>query len=248
MRDLEHHEEIYSGFAQEHFAKPAVVAFRRHLVRRIIRLTQVGPNSRVLSLGSGIGDTELLLAPHAGRVLGLDVSPRGVAQARSSAAGQGIGNAEFVVGACEEAGLPPGSFDVVIAVFFLHHAAAHLESGLPESIFRLLAPGGRFYSLDPSCYRLSGFLGKLLVPSLMKRHQTEDEVQLRPSRTRRAFTRAGFVVTQRYYDFISTPLAGLFPSWKAGYLVSRAADEALVRIPLLNLLSSNFELIARKPL
>ncbi len=247
MRDLQHHQEIYSGFAQKHFAKPAVVAFRRHLVRRIICLTQAGPRSRVLSLGSGIGDLELLLAPHVCHILGVDASPRGVEQARTSAVERHVGNAEFRVGAFEKIVLPEGAFDVVVAVFYLHHVPAHLESGLPESVFRLLRPGGWFYSLDPSYYRLSGFLGKVLIPSLMKKHQTEEEVQLKPTLTARAFIRAGFTVTQHYYDFVSTPLAGLLPSWEAGYLVSRAADEALVRVPLLNLLSSNFELLAQKP-
>ena len=248
MRNFEHHEELYSGFAQKHFAKPAVVEFRRHHLRRMLRLTGAGANSRVLSLGSGIGDVELLLARHVGHVLGVDISPRGVAQAQSSAAEQGLGNAAFAVGDFARMTLPPAGFDVVLAVFFLHHVADRLNHEIPESIWRLLKPGGVFYSLDPSHYRLSGFLGKLLVPSLMKKHQTEEEAELKPSAARRGFASVGFTVAQHYYDFTSTPLAGLFPSWRTGYLVSRHIDDLLTRIPGLNLLSSNFELVAKKPL
>ena len=58
-RELEYHDRLYSGFAQEHFSRPAVRALRQHLVRHILRAI---PTGRVLSLGCGIGDTELLLA------------------------------------------------------------------------------------------------------------------------------------------------------------------------------------------
>jgi len=49
-RELEHHEKLYSGFAQKHFAKPAVRALRAYMVRRILRVTGAGRNSAVLSL------------------------------------------------------------------------------------------------------------------------------------------------------------------------------------------------------
>jgi hypothetical protein len=64
QRELAYHEKLYSGFAQTHFARPAVRALRAHMARRILRITGAAGNSRVLSLGCGIGDTELLLAPY----------------------------------------------------------------------------------------------------------------------------------------------------------------------------------------
>ena len=69
-RELAYHEKLYSGFAQQHFAKPAVRAFRAHMVTRILNVAPVTRDSRVLSLGCGIGDTELLLASHVGEVVG----------------------------------------------------------------------------------------------------------------------------------------------------------------------------------
>ena len=51
-RELAYHEKLYSGFAQAHFARPAVRALRCHMVARILYLTGVGKNSRVLSLGA----------------------------------------------------------------------------------------------------------------------------------------------------------------------------------------------------
>src|SRR5215470_206632 len=92
-RELEYHERLYSGFAQTHFARPAVRALRAHMVAHIRRLTGVGREARVLSIGCGIGDTELLLAPHVGELVGTDLSPAAIRQARADAGKAGIRNA-----------------------------------------------------------------------------------------------------------------------------------------------------------
>ena len=118
---------------------------------------------------------------------------------------------------------------------------------MARSVRGWLKPGGVFYGLDPSHYRLSGALGALLVPRLMRRYQTPDEHELKPSETAQRFREAGLESRFRYYDFCSTPLAGLLPSWRLGYRVARTLDELLIRTPLLRAVSSNFELIARKP-
>ena len=61
------------------------------------------------------------------------------------------------------------------------------------------------------------------------------------------FSRAGFEVQSGFYDFVSSPLAGLAPDWRIGYALARRLDDVLVRTPLLSQLGSNFEIIARKP-
>lgn len=241
-RELEYHEKLYSGFAQAHFARPAVRALRRHMVERILRVTGAGAQSRVLSLGCGIGDTELLLAPHVRAVVGVDLSPAAVRQARADAAKLGIGNARF-----EEGTTAQGSFDVAIAIFFLHHLPDEALAELPRKLLGLLGPGGVFYSLDPSCRRLSGALGRRLVPGLMKKYQTPDERELEPEATAALFRGAGFDARIEMYDFVSSPLAGLFPGWRLGYRMARAVDEAILRVGFLRRLGSNFEVIARRP-
>ena len=242
-RELAHHEELYARSA-DHFFKPAVVEFREHLIKRILKVTGAGSETGVLSLGCGIGDTELMLAPHVKRIMGVDLSPAGISFARKSAAEKNISNVEFHMGLVEEMEFERESFDLVLAIFFLHHLPDRRAAA--ARIYRLLKPGGIFYALDPSRYRLSGFIGKILIPSLMKKYQSEDEEQLRPRETWNDFRQESFEVRESYYDFVSTPLAGLFPSWRAGYLVSRAVDEVLIRTPGLRLLSSNFEVLARR--
>jgi SAM-dependent methyltransferase len=210
------------------------------MVQRILHITGASRESRVLSLGCGIGDTELLLARHVGSVTGVDISGAAIAQARADAAG--APNLAFFEGTVDEV---PVRFDIVIAVFFLHHLADRALDALPRQLGRLLQPGGVFYSLDPSAQRLSGAVGRVLVPWLMKKYESTDERELNPGRTAGLFRSAGLRVETEVYDFLSTPLAGLFPGWRFGYRISRRADDILLRSNAVRRRGSNFEIIAR---
>jgi len=246
-RELAYYENLYSTYGPSLFAQAAVVLFRKYLVGRILRATGVGAESRILSIGCGIGDTELLLAPHVAHVTGVDLSPTAVVEARRVALAGSVTNVQFIAGSWQTSTLAEQPFDAVVAIFFLHHLPDVDLAAFPVQLLRLLRPGGAFYSLDPSARRLSGFLGQLLVPKLMDKYQTEDERQLLPRSTAAPFQAAGFDAKTHWFDFTSTPLAGLFPSWATGYRLARGLDDALTRAPLLRELSSNFELIARKP-
>src|ERR1035438_2684843 len=46
-REQAYYESFYEAEGPAHFAKPAVVAFREYLVRRIIAATGAGPQTRV---------------------------------------------------------------------------------------------------------------------------------------------------------------------------------------------------------
>ena len=240
-RELAYHEKLYSGFAQKHFARPAVRALRAHMVGRILKKTCIGPDARVLSLGCGIGDTELLLAPHVRELVGVDLSPSAVRQARQDASRSGITNAKFQEGSLNSI---TGKFDAILAIFLLHHLSDPELRKAPALIRERLVPSGVFYSLDPSRCRLSGMIGELLFPSLMQKYQSPDERQLDAEQSAGYFRTAGFRCDTSMYDFVSSPLAGLLPGWRTGYKIARAADEVLVRIPGLKKLGSNFELLA----
>lgn len=223
-----------------------MVAFRRHLVERIVEGCALTPESRVLSIGCGLGDTELLLAPRVAHLTGIDISEAGIAEARASAARQGVKNAFFDVKMAEK--LPPEAvFDAILAVFFLHHLPDPELEAMPALLARLLKPGGRVYALDPSVNRLSGKVGRLLFPKLMAKYQTDDEREIALPRVVQLFEKEGFLVNGGYYDFGSTPLAGLMPGFAAGYRLARFADDVLLRIPLLAKWGSNFEITAVRP-
>jgi SAM-dependent methyltransferase len=245
-REREYHERLYSGKAQQRFAQAAVREFRAHLCEHILRTTGLGAGARVLSAGCGIGDQEIALAPHVAGVTGVDLSPSGIREARAAAAAAGVTNTAFVEGTLETAALPEGAFDLIIAIFFLHHLPEPALREMPRTAARLLRPGGWFYSLDPSRWRLSGAVGSVVIPWIMKQHQSPDERQLEARPVAALFAEGGFESRAGYYDFVSTPLAGLFTSWRSGYRAARKIDDVLVRTPGLRAFSSNFEIVARR--
>jgi 2-polyprenyl-3-methyl-5-hydroxy-6-metoxy-1,4-benzoquinol methylase len=148
-REREYHERLYSGKAQQRFAQAAVREFRRHLCEHILRTTGLGAGARVLSAGCGIGDQEIALAPRVGDVTGVDLSPSGIREARAAAAAAGVTNTTFVEGTLETAALPEQAFDLVIAIFFLHHLPEAALREMPRTAARLLRPGGWFLQPRP---------------------------------------------------------------------------------------------------
>lgn len=242
--ERQYHEKLYSGFAQTHFSRPAVRRFRAHHAARIASKTGLGATTRVLSLGCGIADTELLLAPLAREIVGVDVSAAAIRQARSDARRLGVDNASFYEGTLDELQEP---FDVILGIFFLHHLSDGALARLPGKVFQILRPGGRFYSLDPSSSRMSGKFGRLIVPQLMKRYTTENERVLSALHTLARFSEVGFDAKYDFYDFISTPLAGLFPNWPVAFSAARRLDDLLLQIPTVRPLGSNFEIVAIRP-
>ncbi|HYP13257.1 MAG TPA: class I SAM-dependent methyltransferase [Bryobacteraceae bacterium] len=240
--EFEHHEALYSGPAQELFRKPAVRALRQHMVRRILSKCHVPKTARVLSIGCGIGDTEICLAPHVREIVGIDISPSGIRQARLDATSAGLTNVDFRVGSLGDI---EGEFDLIIAIFFLHHLPDRLLETFSKTAHHL-SRGGCFYSLDPSRYRLSGMLGRLLVPRLMKKYQTEGEMPLDPQQTVESARAAGLAAEVSMYDMFSSPFAGLLPDQGWLYEASRVMDDMLVALPGVSKLGSNFEVVARR--
>src|SRR6185369_2496986 len=107
-RELQYHEKLYSGFAQQHFARPAVRALRAHMVATLLNLLPDPKSARVLRLGCGIGDTEILLAPYVKELVGVDLSPAAIRQCREDSAA--APNARFIEGSLESV---EGQFDLV---------------------------------------------------------------------------------------------------------------------------------------
>lgn len=98
----------------------------------------------ILDLGSGTGETAAaVLSCHPGAtLLGIDSSPAmlAVAQARRLPA-------TFVAGRIEDP-LPPGTFDVVVSAFAIHHLAGQEKADLFRRVARSLSPAGCFAILD----------------------------------------------------------------------------------------------------
>jgi SAM-dependent methyltransferase len=104
--------------------------------------------ARVLDYGCGDGHFSRILAGRGARVLGIDISPRLIEQARASAMNSGCnGNTpEFVAGDAHHTPFPDAMFDYVVGNGALHHL--ELEKALTE-IARVLKPGGKAVFLEP---------------------------------------------------------------------------------------------------
>jgi SAM-dependent methyltransferase len=103
----------------------------------------------VLDLGCGAGFDTLLAAHRVGRhgkVIGIDMTPRMIAKARTNAEILGVSNIEFVLGQIEALPLPVNSFDLAIS-----NGVFNLCPDKPRvlhEVFRVLKPNGRFQMAD----------------------------------------------------------------------------------------------------
>jgi enediyne biosynthesis protein CalE5 len=110
---------------------------------RLLELGGVGEGSRVLDVGTGIGEPALTAARVAGpdgRVVGVDLAPEMIELARQRMAGAGLANAEFLVGDVESLDLPPEAFDVVLSRWGLMFAPDRLAAF--RSLLRVLRSSG----------------------------------------------------------------------------------------------------------
>lgn len=118
----------------------------RRWKRRLVARAAVVPGERALDLATGTGDVALALAARRARVAGLDVTHRMVQLAAGRARLVGATHLVWTVGDMAALPYPPASFTLITTSYGLRNVP-HLDTAIDE-IVRVLAPGGRFLSLD----------------------------------------------------------------------------------------------------
>jgi arsenite methyltransferase len=112
-------------------------------------LGRVEPGLVVLDLGCGAG-TDLLIAAQMtgpeGRVIGVDMTPSMLAQARASAQEMGLADVELHEALIEELPIEDGSVDVVISNGVIDLVPD--KDAVFDEIDRVLRPGGRLQFAD----------------------------------------------------------------------------------------------------
>ena len=237
MNERDYHDRHYEAEAAL-FDTPLFRRVHDRAARQFLRIARAGRAHRILSLGCGDGSIERRLAPHVGTILGVDISPVAIAQARAK-------SAQFANLAFEVAGKWQGDFDIVAAFAFLHHLDDAAIRDALRAARQALRPGGLFYSSDPSRRRLVG-LFRGLVRKTYERYHSPDERELDAGALAALAGEAGFSeVRTGYSDYFLGPLAWLAPgtpAWLAPGV--EALDNLALGIPFMRRYASSFYLCA----
>jgi ubiquinone/menaquinone biosynthesis C-methylase UbiE len=135
---------------RERFAKTAdrVAALQdaraAELEERVVRFVAPAGDERALDSGTGSGALAFALAPHVREVVGVDLVPELLDQARQRA--ERFPNATFVEGDATKLPFGYGSFDLAGSLRTLHHIPRP-ELAMAELV-RVTRPGGRVLVVD----------------------------------------------------------------------------------------------------
>ncbi|MEQ1905239.1 MAG: class I SAM-dependent methyltransferase [Pirellulaceae bacterium] len=183
----------------------------RRELKSLLRRAGSQPLGRVLSLGCGDGQFEIMLAQHAEHVTGLDLSPEAIEVARRKAQQSGCTNAEFACQPLEDLEWNQ-TYDTIVVLATLHHVP---ESELPSmmaTIYKHLTPGGLFYSQDPNRKGLLRSIGRVVLGKKYDKYHSPDERELDPSNIRATLNSVGFQdVRIGHIDAMLIPGLFMFP-------------------------------------
>lgn len=139
---------LFATIADRYDLITIVLSFGRDRAwkRRLVRLADVRPGTRLLDLACGTGDIGFEAARHGAVVSGLDITPRMIELAREKPRGPGVPPMSLVVGDMTSLPIGDGLFDVVTTGYGLRNVP-DLPRALSEML-RVLKPGGIVCSLD----------------------------------------------------------------------------------------------------
>jgi ubiquinone/menaquinone biosynthesis C-methylase UbiE len=137
------YEKFWDRIAKRYARTPVAdeAAYRAKLKKTREYLTS---DAKVFEFGCGTGSTAIHHAPYVNSIRALDVSPKMIEIARKKADAEHVSNVQFEVGRIEDAVVPDGSYDVVMAHSILH-LLKDKDAALAKS-HAMLAKNGVFVS------------------------------------------------------------------------------------------------------
>jgi SAM-dependent methyltransferase len=239
--------KFFAGYYAEQRYNPTGWRLRQRRDARILRAASPGGRlGRVLSIGCGDGQFELMLAPWSRSVLGVDISPQAIDVAQRALVRAGTPNVEFRCLSVADLELAD-SFDTIVCVAFLHHLPAAGLAPFLKFVASHLAPDGVLYTQDPSVHGLLRHVGRVVLGGRYDTYHSPDERELDPGEVIGAMRAAGFpTILLRYID---TTLIPILYAAKRGpaplFYVCAAFDRVWCASPLARW-ASGFSVVARK--
>jgi ubiquinone/menaquinone biosynthesis C-methylase UbiE len=155
----------------EHVAKALARRSADEDARFVLNFLEPGMN--LLDCGCGPGSITLGLATRVapGEIVGIDINPKLLEQAKTAAAEEGVTNVRFEVGDVQALSLEDSRFDIVFSHALMEHLPKPME-GLAE-MKRVLKPGGLI------AIRLPDWGGNMLYPDANNLHRRFLDLQVK---------------------------------------------------------------------
>jgi len=141
LRDLSYrYQWLYDGIS-----RVAAIAVGGESRFRTLALQglDITPNTAILDMCCGSGQTTRFLVERSQNVTGLDASPRSIQLAQNN-----VSQAKFVEGWAENMPFPDAQFDVVHTSVALHEMKPEQLRQILQEAHRVLKPGGTFALID----------------------------------------------------------------------------------------------------
>jgi SAM-dependent methyltransferase len=238
---------FFAGYYEDQRYNPVGWRLRlRRELRSLLNLAGGNRLGRVLSIGCGDGQFELMLARHAEHVTGLDLSPAAIGLAKRQAADRGVHNVEFRRQPLSESSWNE-TYDAVVCLAFLHHVPPNELLPLLRQVHEHLVPGGWFYAQDPNVHGILRKIGRVVLRGGYDHYHSPDERELDPAEIESLLRRTGFDdVRIGYIDLTLIPALYILangPGWPLH--ACAAVDWLWCRLPVARW-ASGFTTFARR--
>ena len=128
------------AFWDQRFSDPDYIFGKAPNLFLVSQQSLFKPGRRVLDIATGEGRNAVWLAERGCEVLGIDVSPLGIAKAKRLAAERGV-SVQFELADLRQWAWEPAAFDAVVSIF-IQFAAPNDRAALFEGFRATLKPGG----------------------------------------------------------------------------------------------------------
>ncbi|HUD30960.1 MAG TPA: methyltransferase domain-containing protein [Novosphingobium sp.] len=141
-------ERVLDQFTQQASTYAALVKNQDSRPDPLVALLELQPHHRLLDVGCGSGQFAIRAAPLVAEVLGVDLTPAMLVEAREHARTSGVENIRWVQ--ADSVALPVENcgFERVVSRSMFHHAAD--PGATLTEMYRACAPGGRMFVSDLS--------------------------------------------------------------------------------------------------